>query len=219
MDQAVVSAFHDAYYNAMPDTWENVFFLGVPVRKNPMDLWTYQEIIYDRQPDFLIECGTAYGGSALFFAHVMDMVQNGQVITLDIMADHHFEGRPQHSRITYATADTSRPTAVARVEGIMQMLEGGLSRAERKVMVVLDSEHTQVHVRAELEIWPHLVTPGQYLVVEDTNITPQLAPQYPDGGPKEALADWHRFYPEFVVDPLCEKHGLTFNPGGWLLRK
>lgn len=214
MDPSVVSAFHDEYYNAMPTTWENTFFLGVPVRKNPMDLWTYQEIIFANRPDIIIECGTAYGGSALWFAHCLDMIGRGMVITLDIMDRQHFPDRPNHDRIVYLRGDTAKPTAVAKAEAVIEV--NTWAAREPSVMVVLDAEHTQDHVRAELELWPHLVTIGQYLVVEDTDITPALAPQYALGGPAEALADWHRFWPEFELDPECQRHGLTFNPGGWL---
>lgn len=216
MNERTIAAFHDEYYLAMPDTWEKVFYKGVPVRKNPMDLWIYQEILWENEPDFIIETGTAYGGSALWFAH---MATHAYVITIDIMDQEYFPNRPHHERITYVTGDTSQPTTVAHVKGIMQVLERAHLIDDPRVMVVLDSEHTQDHVRAELEIWPRLVTADQYLVVEDTNITPQLAPQYQNGGPKEALDDWHRFYKdEFEVDLDRQRHGLTFNPGGWLKR-
>jgi cephalosporin hydroxylase len=33
-------------------------WLGVPVAKCPLDLFLYQEIIYDIKPDIIIECGT-----------------------------------------------------------------------------------------------------------------------------------------------------------------
>lgn len=217
MNERTIAAFHDEYYNAMPDTWENVFFRGVPVRKNPMDLWVYQELLYETKPHFIIETGTAYGGSASWFAHSSP---GTHVITIDIIGEEHFPHRPKNSHITYVRGDTSLLTTMSHVRGIMQVIEGSDAPwPNARVMVVLDSEHTQKHVRAELEIWPQVVTVGQYLVVEDTNITSKLAPQYQDGGPKEALDDWHRFYKdEFEVDLDRQRHGLTFNPGGWLKR-
>ncbi len=86
------------------------------------------------------------------------------------------------------------------------------------MMVVLDSDHSRDHVRAELEALAPLVTVGSYLVVEDTNINghpvlPEFGP-----GPWEALQEFMEGNEEFEVDRGAEKFYVTMNPGGYLRR-
>ena len=60
-------------------------FLGMQIMQNPADMWVIQEIIAEVQPDLVIETGTAYGGSALYYATIlMSANPGGRVITIDI---------------------------------------------------------------------------------------------------------------------------------------
>ena len=76
-------------------------------------------------------------------------------------------------------------------------------------MVILDSDHSQAHVSAELSAYAPLVTPGCYLIVEDTCVNGH--PLYPDHGPgpMEALDAFLPQHPEFEPDPAREKFMLT----------
>ena len=49
-------------------------WLGTPIWQNVLDLWTIQETIAELRPGLLIETGTNRGGSALFYAHLMDLL-------------------------------------------------------------------------------------------------------------------------------------------------
>ena len=86
-------------------------------------------------------------------------------------------------------------------------------------MVVLDSDHSAAHVKAELDLYSPLVTSGCYLIVEDTNVNGH--PVYPlhGPGPMEALDQFLPAHPEFEVDASREKYMLTFNPRGYLRRR
>jgi cephalosporin hydroxylase len=169
-----------------------------------MDLMTYQEILYDTRPDVLVEAGTFKGGSALFFASMMDLLDHGRVITIDIK-DY---GRPSHPRITYLQGFSTAPE-------ILTTVKNAISPGDR-VMVVLDSDHSAENVRKELRAYGPLVTVGAYLVVEDTNINghPVLPGHGP--GPTEALDEFLKTDTGFVRDPSREKFLLSFNPGGFL---
>jgi cephalosporin hydroxylase len=85
-------------------------------------------------------------------------------------------------------------------------------------MVVLDSDHSHAHVAAEIAAYSSLVTPGCYLVVEDTNVNgnPVLPEWGP--GPMEAVDEFLDDTQLFARDPAREKFMMTFNPGGYLRR-
>ena len=102
----VARAFHRLYYNSWkrghrrgpsPATL-SLHFLGHQMIKCPFDLWVYQELVVEQQPDWVIECGTFRGGTALYFAVLMDAIGHGGVIAIDTTP---YDGRPEHSRIRY----------------------------------------------------------------------------------------------------------------------
>lgn len=204
-----IAAFHRAFY-ASPHTHTFTNWCGVPILKNPLDLWIYQELIWDLQPDLIIETGTAYGASALYFAMMQDRRNaSGRVISIDIEPH---EKLPKHQRVLFLTGSSTDPTILAHVRAI--------ARGHERVMVVLDSDHSEAHVLDELECYAPLVTPGQFLVVEDTNINGRPVERDWMGGPGPAMAvdRWLPQHPEFQADILAERMMMTFYPDGWLRR-
>ena len=205
----VVERFHKLYYDSAfsGGTWHNTYWLGVPTWKCPLDLWVYQEIIFDLKPDLIIESGTAFGGSALFLACMCDLIDKGKVITIDV---EDVQSRPQHNRLQYLLGSS---TAEETIDQIRPYAADGA-----KVMVILDSDHRKDHVLSELHIYSRFVTKGSYIVVEDTNINGH--PVWPDygPGPMEAVQDFLEVNGEFVVDRSKEKFYLTYNPKGYLKR-
>jgi cephalosporin hydroxylase len=206
--QETIDAFHDLYYNGRPGEghiFQRTTWMGVPCLKCPLDLWIYQEILYEIRPDLIIETGTHLGGSALYLAHVLDILGKGEIVTIDI----NDSPRPQHPRVHYVQGSSANPDLVATaVHG----------RRREVCMVILDSDHSEAHVTAELEILAPYVTPDSYLIVEDTNINGH--PTYPSFGPGpfEALQQFLPQHPEFIVDPSREKFLMTFNPRGFVRR-
>src|SRR5476649_2945966 len=59
-------------------------YFGIRTLKSPMDFWVYQEIIFEKKPDVIIEIGNHRGGSTLALAHICDRLDRGRVIGLDI---------------------------------------------------------------------------------------------------------------------------------------
>jgi cephalosporin hydroxylase len=185
---------------------ERTPWLGTPVRKCPLDLWIYQEIMFRTQPDVIIETGTLFGGSALYLASICDLLANGRVISIDIEEN---EDRPSHPRILYLTGSSVAPEVIDRVKA-------EVADASR-VMVILDSDHHDDHVLGELHAYGPLVTEGCYLIVEDT-LAGQFSPGRWGAGPSAAIQKFMSSNQSFVTDTSSEKFLMTFNPGGYFKR-
>lgn len=193
------------YFYYRDEVWTENTWMGHKLMKLPFDLWTYQEIIYRTKPDIIVETGTFEGGSAQYFAGLFDLMGAGKVITVDIDA----RAQPPHHRIEYLSGSSTAPEIFADVKSMIP--------ADARVMVVLDSDHSEKHVREELALYAALVTPGCYLVVEDTNVNGHPVSRSHGPGPMEAV---RAFMPDdrFATDAKCERHGFSFYPSGWLVR-
>jgi cephalosporin hydroxylase len=206
--ERVIAAYHKWFHASGAQTYNNTRWMGTEVQKSPLDLFVFQEIIVETAPGVIVEAGTYKGGSAAFFASLFDLRQRGRVLTIDIEA---YPNRPQHPRITYLAGSSSDPATLRQVEALLKPGE--------RVMVVLDSDHRKDHVLAELRLFHKLVTPGCYLVVEDTHFNghPILPNHGP--GPLEAVEEFLRENHDFSVDRTREKYGMSFNHGGYLRRR
>ena len=208
-EQAVTDRFHNLYYDGPAGEghiFQRTFWMNVPCLKCPLDLWMYQEILSELRPDVIVETGTNMGGSALFLAHVLDLVGRGEIITIDTVER---PGRPAHPRIRYVTGSSADPAL------IRSLLDG---RSDETRLVILDSDHSREHVLAELRLLAPFVSVGSYIIVEDTNINGHPAYSSFGAGPFEAVDEFLRSNANFVVDRSREKFLMTFNPGGYLKR-
>jgi cephalosporin hydroxylase len=206
-DTEVQRRFARLSYERADETWRNTTWLGVPTWKVPSDLWIYQELIVRMRPDFIVETGTAYGGSARYLASVCDGIEHGRVITVDTQK---FEDRPEHPRIEYVFGSSTDPAFLADLR---------TRTYGHSLMVILDSDHRKQHVLHELLAYGELVPPGHYLIVEDTNVNGH--PVFPSHGPGpwEAVTEFLAFNSNYEVDRSCERLLHTANPRGFLRRK
>ena len=205
--RAITDQFHLLYWSTRWQTWSNTFFLGTSACKCPLDLWIYQEMIYEIRPDVIVECGTFLGGSGFFLAVMCELVNHGSVVTIDTVAR---TETPQHPRLRYLTGSSTSDAIVRDVKQIVG--------EQKKVMVILDSDHHKDHVLKEMRVYSELVPIGSYLIVEDTclnghPIKPGFGP-----GPMEAVQEFLEENQDFVVDKSREKFHLTFNRDGYLKR-
>jgi cephalosporin hydroxylase len=210
-ESEIIDAFHRVYYDGRYGTvrtHNRVTWMGHQCIKNPLDLMVYQEILFETRPNLIVETGTYAGGSALFFAHMLDIIGNGQVVSIDVNADQ--GGWPQHPRIRYVRGSSADPGLVAEV------FRGRQSKEHR--LVVLDSDHTADHVLKEMELFAPYVPENCYMIVEDGNINGHPVAEWFGPGPTEALEAFLPNHPEFWVDRSREKFLMTSNPGGYLKR-
>lgn len=210
----LLQKYHEVWYES-GHTWVYTHFLGVGMMKSPNDLWAYHDIMVQRRPKTIIECGTYQGGSALWFAFLMDMLGiDGKVLTIDIEDNR----QCSHPRITFLAGDSTNAA----------LAEAVIAEVEYPLLVVLDSDHSEAHVRKELDLYAPACKVGDWLVVEDTNIgwtdtkiqtEAGVESVGGDRGARGGLEDYLRAHPgEFRQDVLSERWLLTMHPGGFLQR-
>jgi cephalosporin hydroxylase len=217
--QGIASAFNEIYWNFSDRTWLNTRWMGVETQKYPTDLFIYQEIIHETRPTLILETGTNRGGSALFMAQLGELLAGSSgssgggidIISIDITNAQRAATLPKHPRITYLSGSSVNSPAFEKLRTMV--------KPDARVMVVLDSDHSAQHVAAELDAYAPMVSPGCYLIVEDTNVNGH--PVYPQHGPGpwEALDRFLPAHPEFQIDHSRERFMLTANPRGYLRRK
>jgi cephalosporin hydroxylase len=177
---------------------------GVRVIKFPSDLLIYAQVMFKRQPDVLIETGTAYGGSAMFFGDMMELIGNGgHVYTIDI-SPRTDKPLPQHPRVTYIKGSSVDDEIVERVKESIQ---------DKSVMIVLDSDHSASHVAREMDIYGAMTSVGQYMVVEDC-WTHRPGPY----SPYSAVVRYLKEHPEYKQVDLEKQFIFAMTRGGWLRR-
>ena len=205
---SAVDEFQKAVFWRAGQLWGNNQWLGVRALKGPWDLWIAQEIIWETRPDLIVETGVYSGGSTIFYAQMFDLVGEGAVVAVDVDLTGVDPAVRNHPRVTLIEGSSTDPGIVDRIRA---------AASGKRVMVNLDSDHAAAHVLGELRQLADLVSPGCYLVVEDTAIGRPLA-KHLLPGPAEALEEWLGEGQPFEVDRSREKFLLTASPGGYLRR-
>ena len=202
-------------------------WLGRPIIQYPQDIIGLQEIIWKVQPDLIIETGIAHGGSLIFSASMLELLAicggsvDGEVLGIDIeIRPHNRKAIEEHAmfrRITMIEGDSTAPGVIHDVKQI--------AMNHKKVMVILDSNHTHNHVIAELDAYANLTSVGSYCVVFDTIIEDLPENSFPDrpwdkgNNPKTAVWEFLKRHPEFEIDKKIEQKLLvTVAPDGYLKR-
>lgn len=194
-------------------------WLGIPVIQTPADLILMQELIFRIQPDIIIETGIAHGGSLIFYASLMELLDKGKVIGVDIEIREHnrkvIEAHPLYKRIEIIEGDSVSEETIREVRRRVP--------ANSNVIVCLDSDHARAHVLRELELYQKFVIPGGYIVAFDTN-TSRLAElgtfdkKYVNNGPKEAVKEFLKINADFEIDTCYNKLYISNSPDGYLRR-
>ncbi len=199
----------------------NFSWMGVPIIQTPQDILAMQEIIWNVQPDLIVETGIARGGSLIFYASLLELLGEGEVVGIDIDIREHnrevIESHPMAKRITMIEGSSIDEQVVRQVAEIAEK--------HQRVLVLLDSHHTHKHVLKELELYSPLVTKGSYIVAFDT-IVEYISEEFSKDrewkhgdNPATAARDFVKGNPNFVVDESITNKFLAFSsPGGHLKR-
>lgn len=203
----IAQEYHKILYKSI--NWrKDLSWRGVKILKNPNDLFLSQMLINELRPNTIIETGTAWGGSALFYHDIMSYYTTPNVISID----------NRTSRGTYIPSDYVLPEE----NGIIYITDDSIKSAKAAsqlkygtTLIFLDSDHHWQHVLGEMQVYGPLVTVGSYLVVEDAN-THIVLPDYDDGrGPAAAVRmfmDSKNKYDGFTINhKLASWFGFSFN--------
>lgn len=204
----------------------NFSWLGRPIIQIPQDMIAMQEIIWEVQPDLIIETGIAHGGSLVYYASLLELISvcgggDGEVLGIDIEIRPHnrsaIEAHPMNKRIVMLEGSSIAPEIIDNVRD--------RARGKPRVLVCLDANHTHDHVLAELQAYAPLVTAGSYCVVFDTVVEDMPEESFPDrpwgkgNNPKTAVRAYLKDHPEFEIDKSIEhKLLITVAPDGYLRR-
>ena len=205
----------------------NFEWLGRPIIQYPQDIIAMQEIIWEVKPDLIIETGIAHGGSCIFHASMLAIlekcgcIEKGHVIAVDIDIREHnrieIEKHPLASYITMIQGSSIDNKIVDQVES--------LAKNYKRILISLDSNHTHEHVLAELEAYAHLTSVGSYCVVFDTVVEDMPEDAFPDrpwgkgNNPKTAVWEYLKSHSEFEINKEIEtKLLITVAPDGYLKR-
>jgi len=175
---------------------------GQRVIKFPGDCFAMQMLLWRCRPEVLVEIGTQFGGSALFFSSFVE-----KVVTLDI-AD--LPGRPVTPRIAYLTGDSASPEVFEQVKALV---------GNGRCSVVIDGNHHAAQVDKELALYAPLVGQGQALILEDTLVDVlDFRGFRAGGGPLRAMRKYLEKNPVFELVPEVEPY-LTTNFFGYWVKK
>jgi cephalosporin hydroxylase len=195
-------------------------WLGRPIIQFANDVVVTQELLWSVKPDLVIETGVAHGGSLVLSASIQQLIGEGRVIGVDIEVRPHnrkaIEEHPLAHRIELIEGSSIAPETVAAVKDRIQ--------GAQRVMVILDSNHSAAHVRAELDLYAELVTPGSYIIVQDgaqawVSDIPRGKPEWKDDHPLIAIDGFLAQHPDFEIDESCTRLGVTSSPRGYLRKK
>lgn len=213
---------------AANEHWYEQEWLGVPIWQMPEDLLRLQQIVVELKPKWIVETGTKFGGSAIFFSSLLKLIgrEDGGVITVDLTqyeeAVEIFGSHPHAGLVRKSIVGDAANEAV--VDEVAAVLKGN----EGRTMIFLDDNHNAEHVYREMNLYAALVTPGSYLIVADTVFedlagTPVGTPteKYPDvanSNPRVAVNRFLATRTDFVRDERFAGKGMSNFSDGFLRR-
>ena len=194
-------------------------WLGRPIIQVGSDMIMLQELIWEVKPDIFIETGIAHGGSLIYTASLFEMIGNGRVIGIDIDIREHNKvailAHPMFKRISMIEGSSVADSTIIALE---KQLESG-----KKIMVMLDSNHSREHVLNEINLYSKYIPVGSYLIVQDgaqkwVADIPRGKAEWMDDNPLNAIDDFLKVNSDFVVDETYTRLGITQSPKGFLKR-
>lgn len=152
--------------NTLLDTKYNYHFnwFGIPTIQFPNDLMVIQEIIYEYKPDIIVETGVAHGGTLLFYASILKLIKKKfSIIGIDILIKKKNKKKILSNQLSkniklFETSSDDLDT-IQKIKKIVN---------KKKVIIILDSNHSHNHVLNELNLYSEIIKKNGYLIAMDT---------------------------------------------------
>jgi cephalosporin hydroxylase len=191
----------------------------------PSDNWVAQEIICEIKPDVILEIGTGEGGTTLFYAAILEKVnEQGKVITVSSESPDTYRRKLEVKLLKKGYSETVRAQQNAAkayeyklwkekimfiagnsedpavIDKIIPMIQG------RKALILLDAQESKIHMSKDLTHYALPVAAGSYIIVHDT----VKAEVY------EAVQQFVKHNDNFQIDHSRERFLITLSPSGFL---
>lgn len=160
---------------------------GVPLMKNVFDFAMYPALIAELRPRTVFEIGSGLGASATWFADLMASCGiDGRVHSVDRV-----KPKAAHPQVTFHHGDCSDPQT---------LFDADVLRAEPHPWLVVEDAHH--NVTAVLNHMHDFLSPGDYLVVEDSDIKRPVLREFVGAHPGAYLVDT-RYTDNFGRNATC----------------
>lgn len=199
----------------------NYSWLGVKIIQFPLDMVCVQQLIAKVRPTLIIETGVAHGGSLIFSASMLKLLDiDGRVIGIDVdIRKQNREIIENHPLFNYITLLEGSSIS----EEVIHAVQKEVTENDR-VLVILDSNHSYEHVRSELELYSEFVSEGSYIIAMDGALG--FVGDIPRGdeaafkdNPVPAIQQFIEKNKDFVPDSIFEDNGTTSSPFGAMYRQ
>eukprot|EP00755_Sulcionema_specki_P034228 Sspe_Gene.20980::Locus_7787_Transcript_2_2_Confidence_0.750_Length_1519::g.20980::m.20980 len=225
---------HDVFF----EEWQRFSFgnwLGVICQQDPMDAFAIQDMLWRVKPDLIIEVGTNNGGGAVFYASIMSFYNpKGKVLTLDLKpVNQSWMSGPNKDNCQGCITGDKHPLWTD--SGIIEFIKGDITtrpiqekveeyvKKAKTVLVVEDASHRYPDTLRRMEVIYKYVTPGSYMLVQDTKMdrfVSRLRKKYGGlkFGPMRSVDEFIREHKGWQIDRSFEYYIYSQHHRGFLKR-
>ena len=129
-----IQKLEDPSFQSLSESWlqksfnlqyqYNFTWCGIPIIQYPQDTIAMQEIIWEVQPDIIIETGVAHGGSIIFYSSMLELLgKGGKIIGIDIDIRKHnrdrLEAHPLFKNVILLEGSSTEAEVVAQVQNYL----------------------------------------------------------------------------------------------------
>lgn len=200
----------------------NFNWLGVKTIQFPSDLIVIQELIFKNKPDIIIETGVAHGGTLIFYSSILELIgkKYKKVIGIDVLIKDHNKEKIKNHKLS---KNIKLIECSSTDKSILKKLN---LKKNKKILVVLDSNHSEEHVLKELEIYSKIVSKNSYIIVLDTvieyldeKLNKKNKPFSRGNNPFTAVKKFLKFNRNFKIDRKYENLAVISNGYSGFLKK